>query len=102
MQFCPKCGSLLLPKEDNPKKVKCSCGYNPKQKKIFSISERVENSAKIEVVDKKLETLPTLSINCPKCGYKKAFYWLVQTRASDEAETQFFRCMKCSHQWRQY
>jgi len=102
MQFCPKCGSLLFPDENDPKKIKCSCGYRPKQKKNLSVTERVENGVKIEVVDKKLETLPTTNITCPKCGFKKAFYWLVQTRASDEAETQFFRCVKCGYQWREY
>lgn len=102
MQFCPKCGALLLPKEENPKKMRCSCGYNPKQKKIVSVSERVEDKPKIEVVDRKLETLPTMTMDCPECGNKKVFYWLMQTRAADEAETQFFRCTKCNHQWRQY
>jgi DNA-directed RNA polymerase subunit M len=102
MEFCPKCGTLLLPREDDPKKVRCSCGYNPRQRKTLLVSEKTEQTGKIEVVDKKLETLPTTTIECPKCGGKKAFYWMAQTRASDEGETQFFRCVKCGHQWRQY
>ena len=93
---------MLFPNEEDPKKIRCSCGYNPKQKKIFLITEKTIDGTKIEIIDKKLETLPTMTMDCPKCGNKKAFYWLLQTRSSDEAETQFFRCTKCEHQWRQY
>ena len=39
---------------------------------------------------------------CPKCRHKKAYYWTVQTRAGDEAETKFLKCEKCSHTWRDY
>ena len=48
------------------------------------------------------ETDPKTEIKCPKCGNPEAYYWLLQTRAGDEPETQFFRCTKCSHQWRNY
>jgi len=39
--FCPKCGSLLLPKKEGSKKIlACSCGYkisNIEQTKITEI-----------------------------------------------------------------
>ena len=31
MEFCPECGSMLLPTEDN--ELKCSCGYTKKLSK---------------------------------------------------------------------
>ena len=37
-----------------------------------------------------------------ECGLGKARFWLVQTRASDEPETKFFKCEKCKHTWRDY
>jgi len=52
--------------------------------------------------ERKIRTMPTIRIECPKCGYKKAYWWTVQTRGGDEAATQFFRCMKCNHTWREY
>ena len=101
MLFCPKCGSILIPDKQNPSKIRCSCGYKSKQKNL-TIKEKGENTSKIEVVDKTIEVLPKTNMQCPKCKHKKAYYWLAQTRAADEAETQFFRCVKCSHQWRAY
>ncbi|MBL7147899.1 MAG: transcription factor S [Nanoarchaeota archaeon] len=100
MNFCPRCGALLLP--DANKRLKCGCGYVSRQNKIVVIKEKVENNSKIEVVDKQIQVLPKMEIDCPKCGNEQAYYWTVQTRASDEAETIFFRCCKCNHQWRQY
>ena len=42
----------------------------------------------------------TDAVECPKCGNKQAFWWIVQTDSADEPSTQFFRCTKCSHTWR--
>ena len=100
MMFCPRCKSILLPNPQD-KKIRCGCGYSSNFKKVI-IKEKVENNKKIEIIDKTAETLPKTEIECVKCGYDQAYYWLAQTRASDEAETQFFRCCKCGHQWRNY
>ena len=67
------------------------------------MEEEVKNKGKkIDVVDKKMETLPKTKEDCPKCKNHEAYYWLVQTRAADEAATRFFKCAKCSHTWRAY
>ena len=104
--FCPKCGSLLMPKSIGNKKVMaCSCGYKAKEQGV-SISDKPKTKdAKIDVVEDsaaELETLPKMDVTCPKCSHKKAYYWLVQTRAADEAETKFLKCEKCGHTWRDY
>lgn len=44
----------------------------------------------------------TLEEKCPKCENKEAYFWTVQTRAGDEAETMFLECKKCKHRWRSY
>ena len=82
----------------------CSCGYKEKNRESFVIKEEVreEKKDKVEVVKKKVETLPKTKEECPKCKNMGAFYWLVQTRAADEAPTRFFRCTKCNHTWRAY
>jgi DNA-directed RNA polymerase subunit M len=103
--FCPKCGAILIPKKDNNKKIlACSCGYKSKDVSQAKIKEVIKKDDKeIEVVDRdEMETLPLTDVECPKCGNKKAYYWLVQTRASDEAETKFLKCAKCKYTWRDY
>jgi len=52
--------------------------------------------------EQKLRTLPTITIECPKCGNNTAYVWQVQTRGADESSTQFFRCTKCNHTFREY
>lgn len=102
--FCPKCGSILIPKKEDGKKVLVcsSCGHVEKDLEVAKMKETVEEKKGIDVVEKEFETLPLTEAECPKCGNKKARYWLVQTRAGDEPETRFLRCEKCKHTWREY
>lgn len=103
--FCPKCGSILVPrKEDSKKMLICSCGYKTTQIEWATVKETVPKTEKeVEVIDKgELQTLPKTTAECPKCGNKTAYFWLVQTRAGDEPETKFLRCEKCEHTWRDY
>lgn len=101
--FCPKCGSLLLPKTEGKKKVfACKCGYSTKEFKEARLQEKVKEKKGIEIIDKEVNTLPLTEAECPKCGHKKAYYWTIQTRASDEPETKFFKCEKCKNVWRDY
>jgi DNA-directed RNA polymerase subunit M len=115
MEFCPKCGTRLVPaKKKRGAKVvlllSCSkCGYTkpPADVKVAVIPRVIEQPPKesIAVIGKeelKLRTLPTVKIECPKCGNTLAYVWQVQTRGSDESSTQFFRCTKCSHTFREY
>ncbi len=102
--FCSKCKSILIPKKKGNKTVMCcnSCGQSDKDAKAI-MSEKVKSDDRnIDVVDKDVETKSMTDQTCPKCGHDKAYYWFLQTRASDESETQFFKCVKCKHQWRVY
>ncbi len=103
--FCPKCGSILVPKkEDNKKILSCSCGYKTSQIDGTLIKETIHNKNKeVEVIDEgELQTLPKTTTECPKCYHKTAYFWLVQTRAGDEPETKFLKCERCEHTWRDY
>lgn len=106
MMFCPKCKSLMLPKKDDKKSVVLVCnGCNFKTKgKDVVIKEKVvlDKKDEIEIVDKKIDTLPKTREECPSCGNMDAYFWTVQTRAGDEAETRFFECVKCKNRWRAY
>jgi len=102
--FCPKCGSVLLPKkEGNKKVVVCSCGYKSSNVEKTKITEAVTKKEKeVEVIHKKINVLPKTKVNCEKCGHDTAYYWTIQTRAGDEPETKFLKCEKCEYTWRDY
>ncbi len=103
MDFCKKCGSIVLGSKGQ--NVKCnSCGEELLIGTEIGISGNIEQKSKIEIVDnaQKREIYPIVDKECSKCNHKKSYYWAKQTRAADEDETQFFKCEKCSHQWREY
>jgi len=102
--FCPKCGSVLMPKTQNNKRIlHCKCGYNNAEDiKTMKFTEVVKKERGVEVVDKEIETLPLTDAECPKCHTRKARFWTVQTRAADEPETKFMKCEKCKNVWRDY
>lgn len=101
MEFCPKCGSLMIPRKTKDKLVvKCKCGYKGETDEVV-IVEKMEKQKDIEVLEE-VKTHPIVEAECPKCGHDKAEYWTRQTRSADEAETRFFKCEKCGHTWREY
>lgn len=107
MQFCPKCGALMLPKqvEQGPILVCDTCGYTAKAEKLeeYKIVKPAKQKEMITVIEKEAKpALPTARTKCPKCGHGEAYWWLRQTRAADEATTRFYRCAKCGHTWREY
>lgn len=93
----------MLPRKKNGKQVTaCKCGYTSSQKSE-SIKESVESSTpNVGVVEQKDDPLPVIEEECPKCENRKAYYWTMQTRAADEGETKFLKCVACKHVWRDY
>jgi DNA-directed RNA polymerase subunit M len=115
MEFCPKCGSRLEPKKSKTGKsaslmlVCPKCGYKKQEsaKKVEPVAKVIQHNpqqlvAVIGKKEQKLRTLPTVRIECPKCGNNIAYVWQVQTRGSDESSTQFLRCTKCNFTFREY
>ena len=101
MEFCPKCGSVLVEKKKNLGCARCS--YTSKGKtKLVSCEKIDEKNENVDVVKKDMETFPIVAEKCKKCGNDKAYFWTVQTRAGDESATKFFKCTKCNFTWRQY
>jgi len=101
MEFCLKCGSVLIQKK---KRDVCPrCGYSTKSKTKLKTSEKIEGKKRIGVISEKdSEVHPVIEEKCLKCGNKKAYFWTMQTRSTDEAETKFFKCTKCGFTWRDY
>jgi DNA-directed RNA polymerase subunit M len=112
MDFCPDCGTRLISKrEKDGTKTKLQivcpkCGYKKPAKHKPAAAKTIKRSRKesITVIGKEhqIRTLPTTKIACPKCGNNTAYVWQVQTRGGDEGSTQFFRCTKCNHTFREY
>lgn len=101
MEFCKKCGSVLIQKKVNS--VCPRCKYSTKIKGKLTTSEKIEEKNDINVVSEKdSEIHPIINEDCKKCKHKKSYFWTMQTRASDESETKFFKCVKCKHTWREY
>ena len=106
--FCSRCGSILVPAKFGGKtRLRCPrCKFsqvmNKKEKIAIKEEIKLKKEDQIEVVDKKVEILPKIKEECPKCHFNEAYYWDVQTRSADEAATQFFKCVKCMHTWRKY
>lgn len=102
MIFCPKCGSLLKPKIEGSKKfLACSCGYKTETEGFQLKETNKKKTQKIEVAEERMNALPKTKAKCTKCGNNEAYWWMVQTRAADEAATRFLRCTKCRHTWRE-
>jgi len=100
MEFCPKCGAVLIQKVKN---FGCPrCNYSTKEKVKLKTSEKVEAKKEVPVIKKDTKTMPIVNEKCKKCGHEQAYFWTIQTRAGDEAETKFFKCLKCEHTWREY
>ncbi|MBS3084520.1 transcription factor S [Candidatus Pacearchaeota archaeon] len=100
MEFCPKCGSVLIIKIKNSSCPRC--GYTKKGAVKLSTKEKIEEHNEIAVLKKDFKTEPVVNETCSKCGHDKAYFWMVQTRSSDESPTKFFKCVKCGHTKREY
>ena len=103
MEFCPKCGAMLVLKTKNLGCTRCGYTSSSKNKDSLKTSEKINERKEIAVVSNKdLQVNPIVEQKCEKCGHNKCYFWTLQTRSSDEAETKFFKCTKCEHTWREY
>ena len=104
MKFCPKC-EVKLKKSSTG--LQCSkCGYTEGQKinQTKKVVDNQELNKEFNVFEgnEGEESLPTIKIECEKCGNDEAVWWMLQTRSADEPTTQFYRCSKCKYTWRNY
>jgi DNA-directed RNA polymerase subunit M len=110
MEFCDECGSMMQPKKIDGKVVmacpKCGEGKELEKKdQVIKQEVKREEGETMVVIENpdEIKTMPTKPMNCPKCNkVQDTQYWTLQTRSGDEAPTQFYRCTKCKHTWREY
>ncbi|MGD6932780.1 MAG: transcription factor S [Candidatus Bathyarchaeia archaeon] len=114
MEFCEKCGSRLVPRKISSGNqvmlmLVCNkCQYKKPESEeeiIRTTGKVIEHNPKqfVAVIGKEdqLNTMPTVHIECPRCGNNTANVWQVQTRGSDESSTQFLRCTNCNYTFRE-
>jgi DNA-directed RNA polymerase subunit M len=111
MEFCPECGCRLEPKKaDGIVVLACTkCNYvkkavgNRAQAKVIKVIQPKTQPfmTVISEDEQKITTMPTIRMECEKCGNNLVYVWQVQTRGGDEASTQFMRCTKCGHTFRE-
>jgi len=101
MEFCQKCGGIM--KVENNKANCASCGSRTNKKLKIESSEKIQKKEDVPVIKEDTENAnPVVDMPCPKCSSKKAYFWTLQTRAADESETKFYKCVECKHTWRKY
>jgi DNA-directed RNA polymerase subunit M len=111
MEFCPDCGTRLVPtKTENGVTLGCAkCGYLKSSKakiEAKGTTKTIKHDLQQQVItigkDDEVNIMPKMRMECPKCGHMEVFVWQVQTRGGDEPYTQFFPCTKCGHTFREY
>ena len=65
------------------------------------LSTRKKKEVTIIEDNNEINILPKTRIKCLKCGHNEAFWILRQMRGSDEPESRFYTCTKCSYKWRE-
>jgi len=101
MEFCKKCGAIIT--ITNGKAICPGCGHKPSKKPVLKTSEKIDIKDTVAVIKEGADNInPIVDIKCTKCKHKKAYFWVLQTRAGDESETKFYKCTECNHTWRVY
>lgn len=71
MEFCPECGSMLLPVNDGC--LKCSCGYAKKlNKTVYEVKEKLSEKSENIVVSEEFESIDLLF---SKDAHLKSYDW---------------------------
>lgn len=102
MKFCPSCEVKLKKGDSGLQCPKCDYVEGKEAKPTKTIVEEQESQFNVLTENEATETLPTIKIECEKCGNDEAVWWMLQTRSADEPTTQFYRCSKCRYTWRNY
>jgi DNA-directed RNA polymerase subunit M len=111
VNFCEKCGFLLIPRQryDIKKRyIDLYCNFCKKTEKktaeetSYRVTTKIPHGDKdrLLVIDNEFYIDPTIRITCPKCGYPEAHYWQNGDRRKIEWEPiTYYRCIKCKMTW---
>ena len=83
----------------------CNKFFSDENAKKTTISEKIkqeDDTVKVFNPDDDYIQYPITDAKCGKCGNRKAYWVLQQTRGGDEPQTKFLCCTKCKNKWREY
>jgi DNA-directed RNA polymerase subunit M len=94
----------MVPEGEVLRCPKPGCGHERgiTEKDSGKVTTKAKEKSEILVLDEVTETLPRTHVDCPDCGAGEAFWVMRQTRAADEPATRIYRCVECSHTWREF
>ncbi len=79
------------------------CDYKSDVEVKLETSQKIITKKEVVCINEdENEVNPIVDMPCEKCNHPQVYFWSKQTRAGDEAETRFFKCVKCKHTWRVY
>ncbi len=106
--FCPTCGNLLFVEANKDRHTRWFCQTCPYVciiKKPISYDVELKKKDVDDVMggDEQWANAESIEVKCTKvdCTGDRAFFQMFQTRSADEPMTQFFKCCKCGHQWKE-
>lgn len=102
MKFCPSCEVKLKKGDFCLQCPKCDYVEGKETNQTKKTIQEHESQFNVLAENETVDTLPTIKIECEKCGNDEAVWWMLQTRSADEPTTQFYRCSKCRYTWRNY
>jgi transcription factor S len=108
VNFCEKCGSLLIPerRDDGIVKLFCkTCKAESKEKfkdASYQVKSKIDHTVKdrLTVIEEEFDIRPIIRVACPKCNFAEARYWEAEDRRKEEWETTtYYQCVKCNWVW---
>jgi len=107
--FCPKCGNRTNVEEDHDAGGYSYAFFCPTCPYKRIIDQPIESTkySKLKEVDDVLndantwKNVDTTSVKCPKCEHGEAYFLQMQIRSADEPSTTFYRCVSCTHNWKE-
>jgi len=102
MHFCKHCGTVMLPARKKGKiHLVCpSCGYSERKRTETRLTSKQKQEG-ITIVEKDIINLPKIAKICPKCGFRKAYWWSAQGGKEEISEALYYRCVKCGYVWKE-
>ncbi len=107
MQFCDKCGSMLIASGDAMVCTDQDCDFRtvPDEERAAAfVSTETQSDADVIETEEgaSFEGKPTAEVYCESCGNERAWYTIKQTASADEPPTRFYKCTECGARWRDY
>ncbi|KAI9103804.1 hypothetical protein DFS34DRAFT_576251 [Phlyctochytrium arcticum] len=106
MYFCPSCANLLsvTPSDSGTNAFSCStCPYICSVTKPIIQRTLYQRKQTDDVLGGAAawENVDSTEARCPKCEHGRAYFMQLQIRSADEPMSIFFKCCKCTEQWRE-